>query len=226
MITDVDGRSSAADGALTARVDLLGEIQRIESGFPRFQRGITGYPVVGDHVDARQRRLAPGLRHRRRRHHQHRPSAAGQLDRRLRQGRRDAAQALRLVRHDGRRQIERRRRHPAPVLAAKPQPAHLPDRPAQRVRQLLPRPGAGPQPQEPQAAVLAVQLRGDGRRVLPRPARPGGRGGDPGPGHPAGQGPVRRRARRRGADAAQDRFQQHPFTVDTPVPTGCRTSST
>jgi uncharacterized protein len=52
VITDVDGRGSAPDGALTARVDLLGEIQRIDPGFTRFQRGITGYPMVGDNVHA------------------------------------------------------------------------------------------------------------------------------------------------------------------------------
>src|SRR5215204_5872639 len=46
VITDVDGRGSAPDGALTARVVLLGEIQRIDAGFTRFQRGITGYPMV------------------------------------------------------------------------------------------------------------------------------------------------------------------------------------
>jgi DNA helicase HerA-like ATPase len=54
VITDIDGRSSKAGGeaagALTARVDLLGEIQHIKPGFARFQRGITGYPMVGDSV--------------------------------------------------------------------------------------------------------------------------------------------------------------------------------
>jgi DNA helicase HerA-like ATPase len=48
VVTAVDGRSTANDGTLVARVDLLGEIQRTDSGFARFQRGITTYPAVGD----------------------------------------------------------------------------------------------------------------------------------------------------------------------------------
>ena len=55
VITEVDGSSGKGDGeaggALTARVDLLGEIRRTDNGFTQFQRGITGYPVVGDKVE-------------------------------------------------------------------------------------------------------------------------------------------------------------------------------
>ena len=55
VITEVDGSSGKGDGeaggALTARVDLLGEIRRTDNGFTQFQRGITGYPVVGDRVE-------------------------------------------------------------------------------------------------------------------------------------------------------------------------------
>jgi hypothetical protein len=51
VITEVDGGSGEAGGALTVRVDLLGEIRRTDNGFTQFQRGITGYPVVGDKVE-------------------------------------------------------------------------------------------------------------------------------------------------------------------------------
>jgi DNA helicase HerA-like ATPase len=55
VVTEVDGKSGKGDGeaggALTARVDLLGEIRRTDNGFTQFQRGITGYPVVGDRVE-------------------------------------------------------------------------------------------------------------------------------------------------------------------------------
>jgi DNA helicase HerA-like ATPase len=51
VITEVGGGGAAADGRLTARIDLLGEIRRGDGGRPIFQRGVTGYPVVGDRVD-------------------------------------------------------------------------------------------------------------------------------------------------------------------------------
>ena len=54
VVTNVDtGQKQAGEttGALTARVDLLGEIKQSKSGFPRFQRGITEYPVIGDEAD-------------------------------------------------------------------------------------------------------------------------------------------------------------------------------
>jgi hypothetical protein len=55
VVTEVNGNSGKgngeAGGALTARVDLLGEIRRTDNGFTQFQRGITGYPVVGDRVE-------------------------------------------------------------------------------------------------------------------------------------------------------------------------------
>ena len=52
VITHVDGDAAAGEAAwqLTARVDLLGEIRQGKNGRPHFQRGITDYPVVGDHV--------------------------------------------------------------------------------------------------------------------------------------------------------------------------------
>jgi len=55
VVTEVDGNGAKGNGeagvALTARVDLLGEIRRTDNGFTQFQRGITGYPVVGDKVE-------------------------------------------------------------------------------------------------------------------------------------------------------------------------------
>ena len=54
VITNVDsgGQKPVGDpgGHLTARVDLLGELNERPSGAVRFQRGITEYPVIGDEV--------------------------------------------------------------------------------------------------------------------------------------------------------------------------------
>jgi DNA helicase HerA-like ATPase len=50
VVTAVDSRGGMTDGGLIARIDLLGEIQRTDTGFTRFLRGITSYPVVGDAV--------------------------------------------------------------------------------------------------------------------------------------------------------------------------------
>ena len=49
VITEVDGNGEAGC-PLTVRVDLLGEIKRIDNRFTQFQRGITGYPTAGDKV--------------------------------------------------------------------------------------------------------------------------------------------------------------------------------
>jgi len=51
VITGVEISGTGPSGQLSARVDLLGEIKRGENGRPFFQRGITGYPIVGDRVD-------------------------------------------------------------------------------------------------------------------------------------------------------------------------------
>src|SRR5262249_30078749 len=49
MISAVDQESGsgATDGRSVARVELIGEI-RTTAGVPRFQRGIEGYPRIGD----------------------------------------------------------------------------------------------------------------------------------------------------------------------------------
>ena len=88
-------------------------------------------------------------------------------------------QALRGARHHRRRQVERRRDPAAAHPRRAAGPAHLPDRPAQRIRPLLRRQGPGAHSAQPAAAVLAVQFRGDDRRLLRRPARHRRRGRDP-----------------------------------------------
>ena len=54
VVTDVVGDKQKPDGEPggrpTARVDLFGEIRKSDSGAHFFQRGITGYPTVGDKV--------------------------------------------------------------------------------------------------------------------------------------------------------------------------------
>ena len=54
VITEVVGDSRKQDGEPggqpTARVDLFGEIKTGESGTASFQRGVTGYPSIGDEV--------------------------------------------------------------------------------------------------------------------------------------------------------------------------------
>ena len=228
VITNVDGGGQKAKGQLTARVDLLGELKEGKGRSVRFQRGITDYPIIGDAGRAaRQRRAAPDLRHGQRRHHQHRPAAAGRLDRRPHQDRGHAGQALRAVRRHRRRQVERRRRHPAPGAGGAAGSARLPDRPAQRVRPFLRRPGARAEPEEPAAAVLAVQLRGDGRRLLPRPSRAWRRRWRSSPSssrRPRTCSPARATARRNTRCASSTRAP--PDTRSTrPCPTGCRISS-
>ena len=88
-------------------------------------------------------------------------------------GRRRAArhQALRRGRHHRRRQIERRRHSADADSRRAAGPPRLPDRPAQRVWPLLRRQGAGADAAQSAAAVLAVQFRGNGRRILRRPPR-------------------------------------------------------
>ena len=53
VITYVDGGDKAAgeqQRGLIAKADLLGEIRARDNGSVMFQRGITGYPVMGDRV--------------------------------------------------------------------------------------------------------------------------------------------------------------------------------
>ena len=74
-------------------------------------------------------------------------------------------------------------------------------------------------PKNLHAAVLAVQLRGDSRRVLPRPAGLEEEVEILSQVIPLAKSAVRQRARRRRPDAAQDRSRRHGrYTVDTPVP--------
>ena len=154
--------------------------------FPARHHRISDDRRAGD-ADDRSRAAADLQRH------QHQPSNIGVLQQDPTHpgaGRHRAArqQALRRGRHHRRRQIERRR-HPAAANSRRAaRSAHLPDRSAQRIRPLLRRQGAGADAAQSAAAVLAVQLRGNGRRVLRRPSRHRRRGRDSFGGDPGGQG--------------------------------------
>ena len=94
----------------SASVDLLGEINtRVNP--PKFQRGVTVYPAIGDTTNLITNQelrtvYAPEFD----RCHQHRPAAAGPDGDRLCQRRRNAEQAFRRGRNHRRRQVDRRRR--------------------------------------------------------------------------------------------------------------------
>ena len=140
----------------------------------------------GERAD--QQRIAAGVRYVGRQDDQDRAAAAGQRHHRCHRRRRDAEQAFRGARHHRRRQVERGRRHPAadsPGAARRPHPAA---RRSQRVWPLLRRTGLFGQSGKPAAAVLAVQFRGDRRRLLRRPSRSRRGSRDSRRGHSAGQG--------------------------------------
>ena len=84
------------------------------------------------------------------------------------------------------------------------EPAHLPGRSAQRIRPLFRRQGAGAHPAQPAAAVLAVQFRGNDRRLLRRPSRRRRGSRDPFRSHPAGEVRLSAIPRRAGQPADQD----------------------
>ena len=113
------------------------------------------------------------------------------------------------------------------ILEARPNLRHLPARRPQRIWPLLRRARPGAQSAQPQAAVLAVQFRGDGRRLLRRPARRRRRGRDPLRGHSARQERLHRyRRRRRSADAQAQAIRRAPASRSTRrCPIGWPTSS-
>ena len=133
-------------------------------------------------------RAAHGLRARRRRPRPYRRPAAEPEHPGARRHRQSGQPALRHPRRHRRRQVERRRHHPAEDSRHAAEPAHLPGRSAQRIRPLLRRQGAGAHAAQPAAAVLAVQFRGDHRRLLRRPSGRRRRDRDPLRSHPARQG--------------------------------------
>ena len=167
--------------------------------------------------DADERsRAAADLRRHQRQAVEHRRAAAGPDDPGADRHRAARQQALRRDRHHRRRQIERRR-HSAPANSRRAAgPSRLPDRSAQRIRPLLRRQGAGADAAQSAAAVLAVQFRGNGRRVLRRPPRHRRRGRDPVGGDPGGQGRLRaaQRLQRPRADE-EEGHQEPPATAST-----------
>ncbi len=140
---------------------------------PRFQRGVMEYPNIGDGallLTERELRLVYGGADADHAHigdlQQNSDKIGVHID--IDQS---GEPAFRHRRRHRRRQIERRRHHPAEYSRAAAEPAHLPGRSAQRIWPLLRRQGAGAHPAQSAAAVLAVQFRGNGRRLLRRPSR-------------------------------------------------------
>ena len=173
MITEVSCENLPTSDVYiaSASVDLLGEIL-----------GARGPPEI----PARRHQLSDDRRYRRPDHQpgtahglcasrigpdQCRHPAAGSVGHRLCRRRGNALQAFRGARLDRRRQIERRLVAVERDSQVAAEPAHLPARRPQRIWPLLRRPLAGAQSAQSEAAVLAVQFRGDRRRAVRRPAR-------------------------------------------------------
>ena len=224
VITDVDtgGQKPAgeAGGLLTARVDLLGEIKEGKGGAVRFQRGITDYPVIGDQVDLLG---SEGLRLI--------YDTAGADTINIGQLQQDSSIGARIKIDD------MLRKHFALFGSTGVGKSSgvavilreiLEVRPDLRIFLIDPHNEYGHSfgdraqvlnPKNLQAAVLAVQFRGNRRRLLSRPAGPRGGGGDPLPGHPAGQEPVRQHARGEAHHSLRKLDSGATgYTVDTPVP--------
>ena len=222
MITEVSCENlPASDNYIaTASVDLLGEISGGDR--PKFQRGVTNYPTIGDAVELDHR---PGPSHglcaERIGPDQCRHPAAGQVRHRLCRRRGNALQALRRARLHRRRQIDQRVAAAQRDSEGAAEPAGIPARRPQRVWPLLRRPRAGAQPAQPETAVLAVQFRGNRRRPVRRPSRRAGRTRRSRRNHPDGEGnlhPVPElRPDRAQARGAQDR-------AATPSIRRCRTA--
>ena len=171
-----------------AQVDLMGEIDRA-GGAVRFRRGVTTYPTIGDPAEPltveEMRTIFDGSGAK--------SIKVGQLQqdarhRRAHRYQRDAEQAFRHPGHHRGRQIERGRGHPAAAAAGAAGPARAAARRPQRIRPLFRRSRPCGQSRQPAAAVLAVQFRGDHRRVLRRPSRRRRGDRDPLRGDPARQG--------------------------------------
>ena len=144
--SDCRAPAAAQSFRKVARLDLIGEIQAGDSGAPRFQRGVTEYPNIGDGallLSERELRLVYGSG--RCRPRPYRQPAAESEHRRPHRHRPSGEPAFRHSRRHRRRQVERRRHHPAEDSRDAAEPAHLPGRSAQRIWPLLRRQGAGAQ---------------------------------------------------------------------------------
>ena len=166
MITEVscEHLPTSDEYIASASVDLLGEI--LGGDRPKFQRGVTDYPTIGDSVDLIANQELRTI---------YAPSGSDQIDVGTLQQDRSVTAYVDVD--------EMLSKHFAvlgstgvgkssgvslllnEILEIAAEPAHLPARRAQRIRPLLRRPRAGAQPAQPEAAVLAVQFRGDRRRA-------------------------------------------------------------
>ena len=210
--------SDDKDGpSLAAEIDLLGEIRNHGTPKAFFQRGVTDYPTIGDRiieVGAAELTLIHSITH---------GETIGvgtlQLD-----GSIPAYVNFDelLSKHFAILGTTGVGKSTAVSLLLQRDPREggqsqgLPHRSAQRIWRLLRRHGQAGQPEEPAAAVLAVQFRGDRRCLLPGPARGGGRDRDPRRADPGRQGAIRAEHARRPHPSAPDAGGGH--TADTPIP--------
>ena len=230
MITEISerpARDQDPNCRSTAQIDLVGEIKASAVGHRLLP---ARHHRISDHRRPRgadeRPRAAADLQRPERQAIQRRRAAAGPVHRDADRHRATGEQALRRARHHRRRQVERRRASAAADPGGAAGSAHLPDRSAQRIRPLLRRQGAGADAAQSAAAVLAVQFRGDGRRLLRRP--PGRRRGGRNPlrGHPARQGRLRAaqgRLVRPRADEEEGPARRRATASTRRCPTGSRT---
>ena len=175
MITDATAENvpATADYIASAGVDLLGEI--LGGDRPKFQRGVTNYPTIGDPVELitnRELRTVyetSGADHDQHRPLQQDPSIGAYIDVDEMLSKHFAVLGTTGVgKSSGVALIL------SEILEARPNLRIFLLDVAQRIRPLLRRARARPQSAQPEAAVLAVQFRGDRRRLL-RAAAPASR---------------------------------------------------
>jgi hypothetical protein len=181
--------------------------------FPPRHRGISDHRRSGQRAD--QQRAAAGVRSAGSQDAAHRPAAAGSQHRRRSRHRGIAEQAFCRARHHRRRQVQRGGADPAADHAGAAQSARAAARRAQRIRPLLRRARQYRHTAQSEAAVLAVQFRGDRRHHLRRPSGVRRRGRHSRRGHSASQGRLYAIPRRRST----------PRMSATPSTRRCRTGS-
>ena len=157
-----DGRRGVEDDRRLVEIRLLGEILNAGPHRWRFQRGVSSHPALGQRDPRREPRgavrdlCAARGPDRAPRHAQARLRSAG-----VRDHRQSAGQALRGARHHGRRQVLRGDRDPAGDPGRPSLRPHHHAGPAQRVPLRVRRPRRAARSEQPEAAVLAFEFRGD-----------------------------------------------------------------
>ena len=190
MITEVscEDLPTSDDYIASASVDLLGEILGGPDR-PKFQRGVTNYPTIGDTVDLISNQELRTV---------YAPTGSDQINVGTLQ---QDPSVIAYVDVE-----EMLSKHFAvlgstgvgkstgvslllnEILKVAAEPADLPARRSQRIWPLLRRPLAGPQSAQSETAVLAVQFRRNRRRAVRRPARRARGTRHPRRSHPDGEG--------------------------------------